>query len=87
MIIRLSLNLLLGISLLAFPWWMSLLLMLGMAFIYSAYEILFWGLAADALYGWPLPLFDNTPILFSVIALGIFLIVEYSKRFLIFYHR
>ena len=85
MMLRIVLNILLGISVLALPWWVSIFIILSMLFLYRAYEVLAWALIADALYGWPLPVFFNIPILFTILVTLLFFATEYGKRYLVFY--
>ena len=85
MALRIILNILLGISVLTLPWWLSLLIILVMLFLYRAYEVLAWGFIADVLYGWPLPAFFNTSLLITFSVVLLFLVAEYVKRFLVFY--
>lgn len=85
MMLRIVLNILLGVSVLAMPWWVGIFVILIMLFLYRAYEVLAWALIADALYGWPLPALFNTPLLFTILVTFLFFATEYGKRFLVFY--
>lgn len=85
MMLRIILNILLGVSILTLPWWVSIFFILTMLFLYRAYEVLAWALVADVLYGWPLPALFNTPLLFTILVTFLFFAAEYGKRFLVFY--
>lgn len=88
MYLRLVLNILLFLTILFLPWWFVLLAALALLIVFDAYEILFWGLFIDALYGNP-----STFILFSfeyVFTIGFLAVLIISfiiKRKVIFYDR
>lgn len=83
---RIIFNIILGLSILFMPWWLSVGLgILMIAFIRNPYEILVWGLFMDSLYG-----FSGTDFFFigtftwaAVIAL---LISIFLKERLLFYN-
>lgn len=84
-IVRVFLNVALAVSLVLLPWFVSLPFALVLLFRFRAYEILLWGVLADALYGAPVSVLGGLPIFFTLIFTLLFVAVEYSKRFLVFY--
>lgn len=85
MMLRLFLNVCTLLSVLWFPWWITvgfLLLLLGTA---RAYEVIIWGFVMDALYGAPVPRYYNLPLLFTLGSALLFAVVEFIKPTLVFY--
>ena len=83
--LRVILNIALFVSVLFLPWWLSIVFMVILLVFYTAYEIVFWGLAIDMLYSAPVPLFANFVLIFTVFSLLLFVSAEILKRRLIFY--
>jgi len=83
--LRIMLNLSLLVSVLLLPWWISALVALVAVLMYRAYEVIFWGFVFDVLYAWPLPALANVSLVATTAAVAMFLLAEYSKRFLSFY--
>lgn len=84
-LLRLWFNFLIALSIFFFPWWISVGLIVFLLFVVQAPEILLWGLALDILYGTALPSFFNIVFIFTLLFFVLFIIVGYSKRFLVFY--
>lgn len=85
MTIRILANLFLLISILFFPWWVTAILGIILAFMYDAYELFGWGIFADSLYAVPLETFFNIEFLFTIYFAAVFVIVIFIKRKTIFY--
>lgn len=83
---RLILNICVLLSVLFLPWWATIALMGAVLFSSErAFEVLFWGLLMDVLYGTPQPLFFNITFLFTFGAGAMFVLAFFIKRRLIFY--
>ena len=85
--LRIFLNVCVFLSILWFPWWVTigfLLLLLGVS---RAYEVLLWGVLLDVLYGAPLPDFFGVPLFFTLLCTLIVVVVEFIKPTLVFYER
>ena len=69
------------ISLSFFPWWMTLIVALGALFLVrNFYEIVFWGIATDLLYGVPVRSFFGVNIIFTASFLAAYVGAEFLKR-------
>jgi hypothetical protein len=68
MVLRIFLNLCTLVSVLWFPWWLTIGFLVLLLAAARAYEVLFWGFILDALYGAPVPTFFNLPLLFTAIS-------------------
>jgi hypothetical protein len=67
-------------------WWLTWSLAIVFLFVFpSYYEILFWGIAYDALYGLPIPQFNNFQYVFSCASIALFLISIYLRKLLLAY--
>jgi len=82
---RIALNILLGISILFFPWWVSFIAGLTLLALHKAYEVVVWGLLFDALYGTPLEAFHNIQYLGTLVFFALFLLSIVVKKKIIFY--
>lgn len=82
---RVVLNIFLGISILFFPWWISLIIGLVLIMSCKAYEIIVWGLLFDALYGTSVNIFYNIQYLGTLVFFAFFLLSFALKRKIIFY--
>src|SRR3989344_977938 len=83
---RISTAIIMLISIIWGYWWISVILALIFLFLFPLYyEIIFWGVLYDALYGVPLELFYNIPYTFSILAIFIFTITFFIKKKLIVY--
>ncbi len=67
--IRLILNIALFISILFFPWYLTIILGLALVALYNSYEVLAWGFFADTLYATTLPALYGFQFIFTVIFL------------------
>lgn len=85
--LRIFLNGCLLVSVLFFPWWLTIAFALLLVVSVRAYEILFWGFLLDVLYAAKLPDFFGIPILFTLCFGFIFIAVELIKPGLVFYGR
>lgn len=85
MIVRITLNILLFLSILFFPWWVSLAIGLILLIRYTAYELLAYGFFADTVYGIPLPGLYNIQFLFTLVFFIALVASFYIKRKIIFY--
>lgn len=83
--IRALLNILLGISIVFFPWQISLILGLLLLGLYPAYEVLFWSFFFDTLYGTAYLAFYNIQFLGTTVFFILLLISFVVKRKIIFY--
>lgn len=67
-------------------WWLTAALAIVFLFVFpSYYEILFWGVAYDALYGSALPQFWNFGYVWSAAAILLFLLSLYLRKLLLAY--
>lgn len=83
-ITRIALNVVLVSSILFLPWWFSIAAAATLLFAFSAYEVLFWGLFADALYSAPIGAFVGIELVFTTLFILLFICIGYSKRWLMF---
>ena len=83
--IRAALNIAIFISILFFPWWISLALGILLIAVCKSYEVLVWGLFFDALYGTPLDSLFGIEYVASVLFLFLFLVSFLVKKRVIFY--
>ncbi len=82
---RIIIDIFLFIAVFIVPWWVMLLIVLGLLFKYTHfYEAFFVGLIIDALYGIPLAMFYNFRFVATLTALVLFIITFYSKKLLTF---
>lgn len=86
LLIRLSADILLCVSLLFFPWWISASLAVVFLFAFrSYYEVLAFGFIYDSLYATALPTFQFFSFPVSVISALAFLLVYMLRDRLVFY--
>lgn len=84
---KIVIRLLVDIGLLAavymFPWWLSIGLTLTAALVFPLFIefFIFTGIVSVFIYG----AFGHFPYLFLVLVIGIFMVIELSKRHLVFY--
>ena len=83
--LRIFANIVLFVSVLFLPWWITALLGVIVAFTYTAYELFGWGIFADSLYSVPLDAFSNIQFLFTLYFFVLFVVVIFIKRKTIFY--
>ncbi|HEX9609140.1 MAG TPA: hypothetical protein VGA06_02945 [Candidatus Paceibacterota bacterium] len=67
------------------PWWITIIFILALVARFRAYEVLLWGVVADALYAAPASVLVGLPMFFTLAFTALFIVAEYSKRFLVFY--
>ena len=85
--LRLAANLILFISIVFFPWWITLLFAGVFFFKFSLmYEVIGWAFFMDVLYGTRLSFFFNVTLLASSGALVLFMITEMLKTRIRYYH-
>ncbi len=84
-LLRLSLNLFLFMSILFSSWWVVIALMILLLIFYEAFEVLLWGIFFDMLYSIAVPFYFDVPILFTLFSIFLFIGMNFSKRYLIFY--
>ena len=82
---RLVLNICMGISILFFPWWVSLGLGLALLVMCKAYEVIAWGFLFDALYGAPLHSYYGIQYLGTLLFFALFIVSIFAKKKIIFY--
>lgn len=82
---RITLNVLLGLSLLFFPWWVSLAFAIALVTYFDAYEILAWGLVADGLYSSATPTYMSFEFFMTACATVLLIVALIAKRQLVFY--
>jgi len=83
---RISINILLFISILYFPWWATFLIALLLLALHSGVELLFWGVFADALFGTKLLFFYDVQFLFTLTFFALIFLALYIKKQIIFYN-
>lgn len=83
MIVRILLSLAVVMSILYFPWWMTLILCVILLIRYPAYELIAYGLFADALYAPP----SGIQYLFTFTFFLLLCVSFVIKSKIIFYHR
>ncbi len=83
---RISINILLFISVLYFPWWLTILIGILLLSLHNGVELLFWGLFADALFGVPLESFYGVQYLFTLLFFILIVLAVYVKQKMIFYN-
>lgn len=67
-------------------WWIVLILAIVFLFIFpSYYELLFWGVLYDSLYGAPLASFFNFPYVVTLAAMVLFMISYFLRKRLLAY--
>lgn len=86
MILRIFLNIFILTSILFFPWWITLGIVLILLAIYNAYEVIVWGVFADALYSIPLVEFFNIQFIFTITFVLLLVISSFLKKKVIFYN-
>ena len=83
---RISINILLFISTLYFPWWVTIAIGVLLLTLHTGVELLFWGIFADALFGTQLSYFYNVQYIFTLTFFVLIFIAVYIKRKMIFYN-
>ncbi len=84
--IRSIFGLIILISILFGPWWLTWVLAILLLFYYPVYyEIIAWGIIYDSLYGVSLPEFWNIKYIFTIFSIVIFIISLFIKKRLIVY--
>ena len=77
---------LLFISVVVFPWWVSFVAALVLLFYCNRYyEAICAAFVFDLLYGVPLPMFFSFSFLFTLIMAVLFFVIEFLKPYLKFY--
>ena len=71
--LRTTLNILLAASILFLPWWISIVLAFSLLLLYSAYEVLFWGLIMDMFYSAPIGVFFGIELVFTILFVLLFI--------------
>ena len=82
---RIILNGILLFSLLFLPWWFFVLTAGLLLILFSAMEVLLWGVLFDILYASPIPFYFNIPILFTLVFTTAFFAFRIVRRRLVFY--
>jgi hypothetical protein len=78
--IRIISNLILFLSAIIMPWWVTLPMAIFFALRFkSYYELIALGLILDALYGAPMPVFYGHILVFSLTCALIFVLLEFLK--------
>jgi hypothetical protein len=78
--IRILANVLVFFSIVWGYWWMTWIISLSLIFIFPKYyEIMFWSIMYDSIYGASLQMFYNTPFVFTILSI-ILLIVSIIFR-------
>lgn len=84
--IRTFANIIVFLSVVWGYWWLSWIIALSLIFIFPKYyEIIFWGIMYDALYGTPLQMFYNIPYIFTIIGIVLFIISIIFRKNLLAY--
>ena len=81
---RLALNTLIALSIVWFPWWLSLFLLIVLMALYRAYEALLWALLYDSLYGGALPALYGFGYIMTLSTVALFSIIELLKTRLLY---
>jgi hypothetical protein len=67
-------------------WWIVWPLIIVFLFIFPTYyEIIFWGVMYDALYGLSVPQFWNIPFVFSILSIVLFILSQLLRKLLLAY--
>lgn len=82
---RIFLNVLIFLSILFFPWWITAFFALILLFSFEAAEVIIWGLLIDTLYGIPLAIFFHFTFVFTLLFMILFFVVQILKKRLVFY--
>ena len=85
--LRIILNILIAISVLFLPWWVSAILALILLLLYTAYEVFFWGLAIDVFYSAPIGAFFGIEFIFVILFTVLFIFSRYCKKWFMFQDR
>lgn len=85
MVFRIVFNILMFLSVLFLPWWVTVIVAMVFLSKFKAYEIIFWGVFADILYNASVPSFLNIEYLFTITFIVLLIISHYLKRRLMFY--
>lgn len=85
MIFRIVFNILMFLSVLFLPWWVTVIVAMVFLSKFKAYEIIFWGVFVDILYSASVPSFLNIEYLFTITFIVLLIISHYLKRRLMFY--
>ena len=83
--LRIILNVLMFGSVLFFPWWFTIIIAICFLFAFNAYEVLFWGLLADILYGVSTTNFFGIRFIFTIIFTLFFIGARILKKRLAYY--
>ncbi|PIT96563.1 hypothetical protein COT82_02565 [Candidatus Campbellbacteria bacterium CG10_big_fil_rev_8_21_14_0_10_35_52] len=83
--LRIIFNVLIFGSVLFFPWWFTIIIAIFFLSVFNAYEVLFWGLFADMLYGVSTPNFFGIQFIFTIIFTLFFICARILKKKLIHY--
>lgn len=79
--IRIILDILIASSIVMFPWWTSIILVVFGIFMFNSfYEALFFGLVMDSLYGVGRNLFFNLPFIYFLLSFLLIVIISWFKR-------
>lgn len=84
--LRVILNILLALSIMFLPWWISVVLAFALLFLYAAYEVLFWGLVMDMLYSAPIGAFFGIELIFTILFVLLFIFAGYCKQWFMLYN-
>jgi hypothetical protein len=88
MVTRSIFSILFFLSIFFGPWWVSVLLGIGLLFYAESYEVIIGGFLMDILYGAPIPVYPFQGMyFFTILFLLLFIAIFYLKGHLIFYRR
>ncbi|HEY4502794.1 MAG TPA: hypothetical protein VJH21_03115 [Candidatus Paceibacterota bacterium] len=82
---RILLNAMLMVAILFLPWFFVAGIAFLILILFSAWEIILWGIFFDILYASPVPLYFNIPFIFTITFTFLFLVFIMLKRRLVFY--
>lgn len=83
--LRVIFNILMLMSVLFLPWWVTAIIAVGFLYKFRAYEIILWGVFADVLYSSSVISFYNIEFVFTIGAIVFFILSYFIKKKLMFY--
>ncbi len=75
------------LSIVLFPWWVSVVAAIALTFLSEGFEVVVGGFLADVLYATAVPSFHGFMFIMTAGALALFFTARVAKRYLIHYPR
>jgi hypothetical protein len=85
---RVIFDIVLFVSVLIFPWWISIFMLFVGIFIFDRYyEFILFGLIIFSLYSIPTPRIISSPIFFSSIVVFLYILIQHTRSNMILYKK